>query len=117
MQWASNRLAALETMYPQYPESWEYMYSQWLNRVHMWVVDYRNLSYTGQDTNAAIKGYHVYVKSILKTEWCRLAGHRVDWTMKIMVKVVTRHYWYLDFCKMYGFVDNWRNKTLPSLPL
>ena len=34
----------------------------------MWVVGYRNLPYAGQDTNAAIEGYHGFLKSVLKAE-------------------------------------------------
>lgn len=69
----------------------------------MWVVDCCNLSYAGQDINTAIKGHYGNVKCVLKAKRCRLAGRRVDWIVKMMVKIATRH---LDFCKMYGFVDN-----------
>lgn len=41
-------------------------------------VGYRNLPYAGQDKNAAIEGYHSFMKSILKSERSRMVGRRVD---------------------------------------
>ena len=103
--WATEKLAQLEEKFPLYPDFWEYMRSQWLNKVHMWVVGFRDLSYAGQDTNSAIERYHGYLKSVLKAERCRLAGRRVDWEIHMLMAVL-RHYWYQHFRKMYGFIDN-----------
>ena len=66
--WAELKIDELEKKYPQESELWEYMRMQWLDKVHMWVVGYRNLKYCGQDTNAAIEGYHGFTKSILRSE-------------------------------------------------
>jgi hypothetical protein len=52
----------------------------------MWVVGYRNLPYAGQDTNAAIEGYHGFLKSMLKSERSRMVGRRVDWTITALTE-------------------------------
>ena len=82
------------------------MKKQWLNKVHMWVVGYQNMDYCGQDTNAAIEGYHGFAKSILKSERSRMTGRRVDWCITALTEDVLDHYWYKDLRKEKGFVDN-----------
>jgi hypothetical protein len=82
------------------------MKTQWLDKVHMWVVGFRNLDYCGQDTNAAIEGYHGFAKSILKSERSRMTGRRVDWCISALTEDVLDHYWYKDLRKQMGFVDN-----------
>jgi hypothetical protein len=67
----------------------------------MWVLGFRNLNYCGQDTNAAIEGYHGFAKSILKSERSRMIGRRVDWCITALTEDVLDHYW-----KEKGFVDN-----------
>jgi hypothetical protein len=109
--WAIQMLNNLEIKFPMYPQFWEYMRTQWLNKVHMWVVGYRNLCYAGQDTNAAIESYHGYLKSVLKSERTRLAGRRVDWCIYRLITVL-RHYWFRHFRKMYGFIDNKKNQDI-----
>ena len=104
--WADNKIEELEKKYPQEAEFWEYMRKQWLDKVHMWVVGYRNMDYCGQDTNAAIEGYHGFAKSILKSERSRMSGRRVDWCITALTQDVLDHYWYKDLRKEKGFVDN-----------
>ena len=67
---------------------------------------FRNLDYCGQDTNAAIEGYHGFAKSILKSERSRMTGRRVDWCITALTEDVLDHYWYMDLRKQMGFVDN-----------
>ena len=104
--WAELKIDELEKKYPQESEFWEYMRMQWLDKVHMWVVGYRNLKYCGQDTNAAIEGYHGFTKSILRSERSRMTGRRVDWCITALTEDVVDHYWYKDLRKEKGFIDN-----------
>ena len=105
-QWAVDRIEELRKKYPEEEEFWEYMRFQWLDKVHMWVVGFRKLKYCGQDTNAAIEGYHGFSKSILKSERSRMTGRRVDWCITALTEDVLEHYWYKDLRKQAGFVDN-----------
>ena len=105
-EWARNRILELEKKYPKENEFWQYMKEQWLDKAHMWVVGFRNLKYCGQDTNAAIEGYHGFAKSILKSERSRMTGRRVDWCITALTEDVLDHYWYKDLRKEKGFVDN-----------
>ena len=57
-----------------------------------WMVGYWNLPYVGQDTNAAIEGYHGYSKSMLKLENSRMVGRRVDWTITALTKEMHDHF-------------------------
>jgi hypothetical protein len=82
------------------------MKEQWQEKAHMWVVGFRKLDYCGQDTNAAIEGYHGFAKSILKSERSRMTGRRVDWCITALTEDVLDHYWYKDLRKEKGFVDN-----------
>ncbi|KAG0618725.1 hypothetical protein M758_4G088100 [Ceratodon purpureus] len=77
-EWAKSRIEDLEKKYPQEMEFWAYMKEYWVDKAHMWVVGFRNLKYCGQDTNAAIEGYHGFAKSILRSERSRMTGRRVD---------------------------------------
>ena len=74
----------------------------------MWVVGCCNLPYVGQDTNAAIKSYHGYIKSILKVERIRMVGHRVDWCIHALTDDIVTHYWYFALQKIHNFVANKR---------
>ena len=105
-QWAKSRIEELEKKYPQEMEFWEYMKEYWVEKAHMWVVGFRNLKYCGQDTNAAIEGYHGFAKSILRYERSRMTGRRVDWCITALTEDVLDHYWFKDLCKENGFVDN-----------
>lgn len=104
--WAKDRLEALCKKYPREKDFWNYMEAQWLNKVHMWVVGYRNLPYAGQDTNAAIEGYHGFLKAVLKSERSRMVGRRVDWSITCLTEDVHDHFWYKGLRKDSGFVDN-----------
>ena len=104
--WAKERIEELRKKYPQEEEFWEYMENHWLDKVHMWVVGFRKLKYCGQDTNAAIEGYHGFSKSILKSERSRMTGRRVDWCITALTEDVLDHYWYKDLLKEKGFVFN-----------
>lgn len=104
--WAKEKFEALGKRYPSEKEFWEYMEGQWLHKVHMWVVGYRNLPAAGQDTNAAIEGYHGFMKSILKSERTRMVGRRVDWCIHALTEDVVDHYWVKSLHKEWGFVDN-----------
>lgn len=77
-----------------------------VGEVQMWVVGYRNLPYAGHDTNAAIEGYHGFLKSMLKSERSRMHGRRVDWTITALTEDVHDHYWYKSLRKEKGFIDN-----------
>ena len=72
------KIMDLTTKYPSAKEFWQYVEEQWLFKAHMWVVSYRGLPYAGQDTNAAIEGYHTSLKATLKAGKCRMLGRRVD---------------------------------------
>ena len=85
---------------------------QWLDKVYMWVVGFRNLSYCGQDTNAAIEDYHGFAKSILKSERSRMTSRRVDWCITALTEDVVDHYWYKDLRKEKGFVDNKKGQDI-----
>lgn len=104
--WAQHRIEELAKKYPGEVDFWDYVRTQWIDKVHMWVVGFRNLSYCGQDTNAAIEGYHGFAKSILKSERSRMIGRRVDWCITALTEDVLDHYWYKDLRKEKGFVDN-----------
>ena len=103
---ANDKLDALRAKYPQENEFWDYMTSQWGKKVHMWVVGYRNLPYAGQDTNAAIEGYHGFLKSVLKAERSCMVGRRVDWTITSLSEDVHDHFWYKGLRKDKGFIEN-----------
>jgi hypothetical protein len=105
-EWAQQVLGTLRKTYPNEKPFWDYMDTQWGNKVHMWVVGYRNMKYAGQDTNAAIEGYHSLLKAILKSERSRMAGRRVDWCVWGLHEEVEPHYWYTSLRKEGGFVDN-----------
>ena len=104
--WASEKLQELSKKYPKHKDFWDYMIKQWQDKAHMWVVGYRNLPYAGQDTNAAIEGYHGFLKSILKSERSRMVGRRVDWTITALTEEVHDHFWYKGLRKETGFIDN-----------
>ena len=104
--WAKSRIEELEKKYPQEVEFWDYMKEYWIEKAHMWVVGFRNLKYCGQDTNAAIEGYHGFAKSILRSERSRMTGRRVDWCITALTEDVLDHYWYKDLRKESGFIDN-----------
>ena len=72
----------------------------------MWVVGYRELPYAGQDTNAAIEGYHSTLKEMLKSSKCRMLGRRVDWLIHELTGEVLTHFWYQCLRKHFGFVIN-----------
>ena len=82
------------------------MKEYWVEKTHMWVVGFRNLHYYGQDTNAAIEGYHGFAKSILKSKRSKMTGRRVDRCITALTEDVLDHYWYKDLRKEKGFVDN-----------
>jgi len=88
------------------------MKEQWLEKVHMWVVRYQNLNYYNQDTNAAIKGYYGFAKSILKFEKSRMTSRRVDLCITALTEDILDHYWYKDLRKKMGFVNNKKNAGL-----
>ena len=64
------------------------------------------MSYCGQDTNTAIKGYHGFAKPILKSKRSRITGRRVDWCITALTEDVLDHYWYKDLREEKGIVDN-----------
>ena len=104
--WAQQGFEELAKKIRGEVDFWDYMWTQWIDKVHMWVVEFRNLSYCGQDTNAAIKGYHGFAKSILKFERSRMTRWRVDWCIIALTEDVLDHYWYKDLQKEKGYVDN-----------
>jgi len=61
-------IAVAQNEYPTVVEFWEYVRQQWLPKVHMWMVGFKNHPYAGQDTNAVVENYHRYMKSVLKVE-------------------------------------------------
>ena len=110
--WVIQKLQHLERTYPRAVEFWEYVNLQWLPKVHMWVVGYRNMPYAGQDTNAAIELYHNYMKSILKVEKSRMTSIRVDWCIHDLTGDVYTHYWYSSLTKIHGFVENQKEHSI-----
>lgn len=104
--WAQQRIEELAKKYPGGVHLWDYIRTQWIDKVHMWVVGFRNLSYCGQDTNAAIEGYHGFAKSILKSKRSIMTGRRMDWCIAALTEDVLDHNWYKDIRKEKGFVDN-----------
>jgi hypothetical protein len=110
--WATQKLEELQCSFPAAKEFWDYVKEQWLPKVHMWVVGYRNLPYAGQDTNAAVESYHSYMKSVLKAERTRMVGRRVDWCIHVLTGDVLTHYWYLRFQKEGGFRDNSKERGI-----
>ena len=78
----------------------------------MWVVGYRELPYTGQDTNAVIEGYHSTLKSTLKSCKSRMIGRRVDWLIHELIGEVLTHFWYQYLRKRFGFVIKKRHEYI-----
>ena len=110
--WAMLRILVLAKKYPVAAEYWRYVEEQWLYRAHMWVVGYRELPYAGQDTNAAIEGYHSTLKSTLKSCKFRMVGRRVDWLIHKLTGEVLTHFWYQCLRKRFGFVINKRHEYI-----
>ena len=77
-RWAMLKILDLTAKYPSAKEFLQYVEEQWLFKAHMWMVGYRELPYNGQDTNAAIEGYHSTLKATLKATKCRMLGRKVD---------------------------------------
>ena len=100
------KIMELSRKYPSAQDFWQYVEDQWLYKVHMWVVGSRELPYAGQDTNAAIEGYHSTLKATLKAGKCRMLGCRVDWLMHELTGEVLTHFWYQNLRKRFGFVIN-----------
>ena len=111
-EWAKQLLGTLRSTWPKEKAFWDYMDTQWGNKVHMWVVGYRKMKYAGQDTNAAIEGYHSLLKAILRSERSRMAGRRVDWCVWALHEEVEPHYWYTSLRKEGGFVDNKKKQDI-----
>jgi hypothetical protein len=76
----------------------------------MWVVEFQNLPYVGQDTNVRIESYHGTLKAQLKLGKSRLVGSCVDWCIHELVEDVLTLYWYQSLCKNFGFVNNKRQQ-------
>ena len=74
-------------------------------KAHMWLVDFHNLDYCGQDMSGAIESYHGFAKSILEMKR-RIISRRVDWCIITLMEDVLNHYWYKDLHKDKVFVDN-----------
>ena len=70
--WSKSRrlgkgtIGTLETHYPILCEFRKYVMTQWLFKVHMYMVGSHNMLYPGQDTNAIIESYPSFMKSIMK---------------------------------------------------
>jgi hypothetical protein len=111
-KWASPHIQQLRGKYTALEEFWLYIESQWLSKVHMWVVGFLNLPYAGHDTNAAIGNYHEYMKSVLKAERSRMTRRRVDWCIYALTGDVLHHYRYNALQKRHGFVDNKKNQDI-----
>ena len=110
--WAMLKIMHLTKKYPLAMEFWRYVEEQWLFRAYMWVVGYRKLPYAGQDTNAAIEGYHSTLKATLKSGKCCMVGHRVDWLIHELTGEVLTHFWYQCLRKRFGFVINKRHEYI-----
>jgi hypothetical protein len=72
----------------------------------MWVVEFQNLPYVGQDTNVTIESYHGTLKAQLQLGKSKLVGSCVDWCIHELVGDVLTLYWYQSLCKNFGFVNN-----------
>ena len=104
--WAMLKIMDLMKKYLLATNFWRYLEDQWLFWTHMWVVGYRKLPYVGQDTNAAIEGYHSTLKATLKLGKCRMLGHRMDWLIHELTGEVLTYFWYQCLRKRFGFVIN-----------
>ena len=104
--WAMLKILNLMKKYPLATDFWHYVEEQWLFWMHMWIVGYKELHYAGQDTNAAIEGYHSTLKATLKSGKCRMLGHRMDWLIHELTGEVLTHFWYQCLRKRFGFVIN-----------
>ena len=92
--WAIQKLQILENKYPRQVEFWNYVKLQWLVKVHMWIVGFKNLPHAGEDTNVAIESYHSYMKYVLKAKRSLIIGCRVDWCIHALTGDICIHYWY-----------------------
>jgi hypothetical protein len=72
----------------------------------MWVIGFRNIPHTGQDTIAAVESYHANMEAMLATDRRRLYGRRMDWLIYHLTGDVIQHYWYAVQCKLYGYIRN-----------
>ena len=111
-RWAMLKILDLTAKYLSAKEFWQYVEEQWLFKAHMWVVGYRELPYTGQDTNAAIEGYQSTLKATLKAAKCRMLGRRVDRLVHELTGEVLTHFWYQNLRKHFGFVINKRQEQI-----
>lgn len=73
----------------------------WLEKVKMWVAEFRNASHANQDTNTAVERYHSNMKSIFAKSRQKLDGRHIDWLMYHLVGDILTHYWYAIQGKLY----------------
>lgn len=79
-----------------------------------WIVAFRNIPHSNQDTNAAIEGYHGSLKSRLSQSKTRLTGRRADWLIHVLMGDLLNHYRSQAHYKQHGFTLNQRQEELTT---
>ena len=73
----------------------------------MWVLAFRNLNYSQQNTTSAIEGYHGALKQLdLNSSRKRLVGRRLDWLVEILLTVTEARYRIRHQHHRAGYVRN-----------
>jgi hypothetical protein len=103
---AQQKFDDLKLQFPQALEFFVYFEKQWMPKMCMWVIGFRNVPHAGQDTNAAVESYHANMKSIMSEARQKFQGRRMDWLIYELTGDVHTHYWYAVQCKLYGFIAN-----------
>ncbi len=76
--WAKSKLERMVNNLFATKAFWLYVKFEWLPKIGMWVVGYRNLPYLGQDKNATIENYHANLKANLCSCKGRFHGRQLD---------------------------------------
>ena len=103
---AKLKIVGMQVDFLQASDFIYYFKRTWSRKIAMWVTGNRNFLHCKHDTNAAMKLYHVNLKSILRASSQKLNGKSMDWLVVHLIGDVLIHYWYDVQCKLYGFVTN-----------
>eukprot|EP01018_Ginkgo_biloba_P015349 Gb_40997 [translate_table: standard] len=74
--------------------------------VHMCVKAMRRLPHSNQETNGAIEAYHGTLKDRLSREAWTGSSRRLDWLVHVLSIRVHAYYWFGQYRKSNGFVQN-----------
>ncbi|XP_057842917.1 uncharacterized protein LOC131052308 [Cryptomeria japonica] len=104
---------AIKEIYEEFQEEKEflqYFTRYWVddNRIGMWAYCFRDFPHANQETSAAIKLYHSFIKRRVLVDRTKKYSCRTDWLIFTLLKRMEPYYKNKDWLKQSGLCTNYK---------